>query len=327
MNLSILKKSGIKNFKLKQIRSDASFRKYFRINIRNDNRKLLLVNSPNKTENNLGYLNISNILKKMNLSVPEIINYDISKGSFLIEDFGINTYTYSLKKGENEKKLYNLATEVLIHINKCSKNLKSRVPIYSSKKLINEALLFLEWYWPIIHKKKAKKKILNEYIFIWKKLLKNNLKTNKILVHRDFHIDNLFFLNNRKKIKACGLIDFQDSVIGPSTYDLVSLLEDARRDVNEEIKKEMFIKYLKKIRIENKKNFLNEYKVLSLNRHLKVIGIFTRLFLRDSKKSYLKHIPRIWNLIEKNSNLVFLNEINEWLNKYFPKNKRITPKK
>ncbi len=123
------------------------------------------------------------------------------------------------------------------------------------------------------------------------------------------------------------MIDFQDSVIGPSTYDLVSLLEDARRDVNEEIKKEMFIKYLKKIRIENKKNFLNEYKVLSLNRHLKVIGIFTRLFLRDSKKSYLKHIPRIWNLIEKNSNLVFLNEINEWLNKYFPKNKRITPKK
>ena len=327
MNLSILKKSGIKNFKLKQIKSDASFRKYSRINIKNDDRKLLFVDSPNKTENNLGYLNISNILKKMNLSVPDIIAYDISKGFFVIEDFGLNTYTYLLKKGESEIKLYNLATEVLIHINKYSKNLTSKIPLYSNKKLINEALLFLEWYWPNIYKQKPKKKIFNEYINIWKKLLQNNLKTKKVLVHRDFHIDNLFFLRDRKKVKACGLIDFQDSVIGPSTYDLVSLLEDARRDVDNRIRKKMFQKYLKNNQIKNKENYLNEYKVLAINRHLKVIGIFTRLFVRDNKKNYLKHIPRLWKLIEKNSNFIFLNQINEWLNEYFPKRKRTIPTK
>ena len=232
----------------------------------------------------------------MNLSVPDIIAYDISKGFFVIEDFGLNTYTYLLKKEESEIKLYNLATEVLIHINKYSKNLTS-------------------------------KKIFNEYINIWKNLLQNNLKTKKVLVHRDFHIDNLFFLRDRKKVKACGLIDFQDSVIGPSTYDLVSLLEDARRDVDDRIRKKMFQKYLKNNQIKNKENYLNEYKVLSINRHLKVIGIFTRLFVRDNKKNYLKHIPRLWKLIEKNSNFIFLNQINEWLNEYFPKRKRTIPTK
>ena len=86
MDISIFKKSGINDFKLKSIKSDASFRKYFRVYIKNEKRKLLLVKSPKKTENNIGYLKISNILERMNLSVPKIINFDISKGIFLIED-------------------------------------------------------------------------------------------------------------------------------------------------------------------------------------------------------------------------------------------------
>ena len=123
MDISIFKKSGINDFKLKSIKSDASFRKYFRVYIKNEKRKLLLVKSPKKTENNIGYLKISNILERMNLSVPKIINFDISKGIFLIEDFGINTYTKSLRNGESEFKLYNLATDILLYINKHSKNL------------------------------------------------------------------------------------------------------------------------------------------------------------------------------------------------------------
>ena len=326
MDTSIFKKSGINDFKLKPIKSDASFRKYFRVYIKNQKKKILLVNSPKKTENNSGYLKTRNILEKMNLSVPKIINFDISKGIFLIEDFGINTYANSLKNGESEFKLYNLATNILLHINTHSKNLEKKLPKYSNKKLIEEALLFLKWYWPAIYKKTAKKKYIYEFIKIWENLLNKNLKTKKVLVHRDFHIDNLFFLKDRKNLKTCGLIDFQDAVIGPSSYDLMSLLEDARRDVNENIIDKMYKKFIKKMSKKEKENFAKEYKILAINRHLKVIGIFSRLYMRDKKKSYLKHIPRLWRLIEENLSFNSLNELDKWINKFFPKKFRIKPK-
>ena len=326
MDTSILKKSGINDFQLKEIKSDASFRKYFRVYIKNQKKTLLLVDSPKKTENNLGYLKVSSILEKMNLSIPKIFNFDISKGFFLIEDFGINKYTNSLKNGESEFKLYNLATDILLHINKHSSNLEKQLPIYTNKKLINEVLLFLKWYWPAIYKKAPKKNIINEFIKIWENLLNNNLKTKKVLVHRDFHIDNLFLLRNRQNLKACGLIDFQDAVIGPSSYDLVSLLEDARRDVDPNISANMYTKFIKKLSKKEEKNFSKEYKILAVNRHLKVIGIFSRLYIRDRKKSYLKHIPRLWKLIEQNLSFNPLNELNKWIDNFFPKKFRIKPK-
>ena len=326
MDTSIFKKIGINDFKLKPIKSDASFRKYFRVYIRNQKRNLLLVDSPKKTENNLGYLKATNIFEKINLSVPKIINFNISKGSFLIEDFGINTYTNSLKNGESEYKLYNLATDILIYINNQSKNLKKKLPQYTNKKLIEESKLFLEWYWPAIHKNKPKKDVVNEFIKIWNNLLNKNLRTKKVLVHRDFHIDNLFFLKDRKGLKACGLIDFQDAVIGPTSYDLVSLLEDARRNVNKEVIFKMYNKFVRKLSKKQKEDFVKEYKVLAINRHLKVIGIFTRLCKRDKKNSYLKHIPRLWKLIEYNLNFYSLSELNKWINEFFPKKFRIRPK-
>ena len=257
---------------------------------------------------------------------PFDINFNISKGSFLIEDFGINTYTNSLKNGESEYKLYNLATDILIYINNQSKNLKKKLPQYTNKKLIEESMLFLEWYWPAIHKNKPKKDVVNEFIKIWNNLLNKNLRTKKVLVHRDFHIDNLFFLKDRKGLKACGLIDFQDAVIGPTSYDLVSLLEDARRNVNKEVIFKMYNKFVRKLSKKQKEDFVKEYKVLAINRHLKVIGIFTRLCKRDKKNSYLKHIPRLWKLIEYNLNFYSLSELNKWINEFFPKKFRIRPK-
>jgi aminoglycoside/choline kinase family phosphotransferase len=174
--------------------------------------------------------------------------------------------------------------------------------------------------------RKTKKKIINEFIEIWKNLLNKNLKTKKVLVHRDFHIDNLFFLKDRQNLKACGLVDFQDAVIGPSSYDLISLLEDARRDVDKKIIIKMYNKFVKKLSKNQKKDFIKEYKVLAINRHLKVIGIFTRLYMRDKKKFYLNHIPRLWKLIEHNLDFYSLSEINKWINKFFPKKFRIKPK-
>ena len=163
MNIPFLKKNGIKEFKLKQIKSDASFRKYFRIYTKNKSINLLLVRSPKKKENNLGYIKTANILEEMNLSVPKIIDYDNKKDLFLIEDFGSQTFKNSLKNGVDEYKLYNLAVETLIYIYKWKINLKKKLPLYSEKKLINAALLFLEWYWPFIYKKRPSQKTIDEF--------------------------------------------------------------------------------------------------------------------------------------------------------------------
>ena len=198
--------------------------------------------------------------------------------------------------------------------------------MYSNKKLIEEVSLFLEWYWPAVYKNKPKKDVVNEFVNIWNNLLNKNLMTKKVLVHRDFHIDNLFYLKNRKGLKACGLIDFQDAVIGPSSYDLASLLEDARRNVNTKVVSKMYNKFVKKLSKEQKEIFIKEYKILATNRHLKVIGIFTRLYARDKKRSYLNHIPRLWKLIEYNLNFYSLIELKKWINEFFPKKFRIKPK-
>ena len=117
-----------------------------------------------------------------------------------------------------------MAVENLIYLQKKTHVFPNNSSKYTNKKFMDEVKLFLLWYWPAIFKKKPKKIIVNSFIKIWKKLLKTVIKEKQVIVHRDFHIDNLFFLKKRKGLKSCGLIDFQDAVLGPSSYDLLSLL-------------------------------------------------------------------------------------------------------
>ena len=152
------------------------------------------------------------------------------------------------------------------------------------------------------------------------------MQSKQVIVHRDFHIDNLFFLKDRRGIQQCGIIDFQDAVVGPQAYDLVSLLEDARRNVNKRICNQMYTKFVNTLNKNDRQKFKKEYQILATNRHIKVIGIFTRLFIRDRKKEYLKHIPRLWNLLEKNLKSKHLLNLKLWFDEYLPKKYRIKPK-
>ena len=324
MKKTFLIKNGFTKFFIKPIKADASFRKYYRVTHKKKN--FILVSSPKNKENNNGYLRISRLFNQIGLSVPKVFDYDKKNGLFLIEDFGSNTFSKYLSSGMGEEKLYNLAIENLIYLQKKSNPFIKQVPQYTNKMFLDEIRLFLLWYWPAIFKKKPSKNIIKSFEKIWKDLLLKNLNTKKVLVHRDFHIDNLFFLKNRKNFKSCGLIDFQDTVIGPSSYDLVSLLEDARRDVNDKVVCKMYDKFIKQFNASNKEIFKKEYIVLAANRHIKVIGIFTRLFFRDGKKQYLKHIPRIWRLLEKNLLSNNLYSLKLWLDNYFPKKYRKKPK-
>ena len=216
----------------------------------------------------------------MGLSVPKIIDYDKKKGFFLIEDFGSDTYSNCINQGINHYKLYNLAIKNILHLQKKSDLCVKKFPKYTNQMFIDEIKLFISWYWPYIFKKKCKIQIVNSFLKIWIELLKTGLKTKKVIVHRDFHIDNLFFLKKRQGISACGLIDFQDAVAGPSSYDLLSLLQDARRNVNKDLAAQMYNKFVKNLSKKKKNIFKKEYEILAAQRHVKVIGIFTRLFLR-----------------------------------------------
>ena len=191
---------------------------------------------------------------------------------------------------------------------------------YSVKNLHKESDLFFDWYLPLIMKKNKAlkiKKVLKQKLKILYKKLKFK---NKVFVHRDFHVSNLMKINSR-----IGVIDSQDAIIGNPTYDLVSLIDDVRIKTSNQLKKNIFNYYLNKcpkIYRRKKNEFIHDFNILSVQRNLKIIGIFSRLFKRDKKKQYLKLIPYTWKLLEIRSKDKMFSEINTILNKFIPSKTR-----
>ena len=260
---------GFKEEDIIPIKNDASFRKYYRIK----NKKLIVMDAPpDKGESIEQFRAIADIIHTFNLSAPQIVSFDTKQGFMLLEDFGQTSFSNILNK-DNESKLYKKAIEVLIQINKQSKSKEkkiSKLKSYSIDLLVNESLLFIDWY---LEKRKGelvssdqKKefiKILNDFY--------NNIKPqSSTLVLRDYHVDNLFFLNNQKSLKQVGLIDFQDAVIGSPLYDLASLLEDVRRPLRRNLQKKLLEIYIKTINI-NVQDAEREMRFFSIQRNLKIL--------------------------------------------------------
>ena len=172
------------------------------------------------------------------------------------------------------------------------------LPKYSLKMFIEESNLFFDWYLNYINRKETNllKKKFNLLFESYFSLLD---KTPQVFVHRDFHIDNLFYIVKSKNIR-CGLIDYQDAVIGPCAYDLVSLMQDARIDVPKQLEQELVNYFLKENIKVKKEDFILSYNLLAMQRHMKVLGIFCRLSKRDNKDQYLQHLPRVENMLYKN---------------------------
>lgn len=145
------------------------------------------------------------------------------------------------------------------------------------------------------------------------------------LVLRDYHVDNLLRLRERAGIAACGLLDFQDAVIGAAAYDLMSLLEDARRDIAEFLRAAMLIRYREGAHLSDTRGFETTYAILSAQRHAKVIGIFTRLSRRDQKHGYLSYIPRVWRLLERALEHPSLAPVAGWFERHVPEGRRTIP--
>ena len=308
--------------KLKKVKGDASFRSFYR-NISNKKNSIIVYASKEKEKNLLIYDAINNLLIKNNILAPKLYSENYKKNYIEIEDFGdLTIFKLLKKKTNNQLRLFKSSINLLNKVQKIKankvKNFKGKyykLEVYNNKKLFDEVKLFNTWYVPkfILKNKRLKiNKLIKEQVeFLLSKI---KLKSN-IFVHRDFHVSNLMKYKNK-----IATIDTQDALIGNRAYDLASLIDDVRFETTAEFKNKIYSYYLKVNKKNvNKNNFENDFEILSVLRNLKIIGIFTRLAIRDKKKKYLKLIPHAWKLIElrMKKNIIF-NELKRLLSLNFP---------
>ena len=301
---------------------DASNRRYERI--RKKNECAVFMDAPPPLENVSAFITVANLLRNLGLSTPNILEADTAAGFLLIEDFGDTTYTERLLAGSDEFELYKLATDVLIHLHRTYQN-DGTMPAYENDLLVQETQLCVDWYMPAILGIDTPDLEKAAFFDAWRTSLKKAWEVPSSIVLRDFHVDNLMLLKNKNGIAACGLLDFQDAAIGPVSYDLVSLLEDARRDVPAKISRQMVSQYLSAFPTLNPDKFASSYAILGAQRCTKILGIFTRLDRRDRKPHYLKHIARVWRWLESDLRHPALTPVKNWFDDYFPEKYRITP--
>lgn len=308
--------AGWKDAVLEPMQADASFRRYYRVT-GGTNPALLMEDPPDRppvppfvmVE---PFVNIAQHLNKnCGVRAPEIYAQDMKNGLLLIEDFGDDTYTRLLNAGQEAEPLYRLAVDALIDIHKTADHKPAKVGAYDHSTLYAEAELFLDWYYPALAGQKPTSEMRADFRKVWEGLFDKLPKDQETLVLRDYHVDNLILLKNG----GVGLLDFQDALIGQRSYDLMSLLEDARRDVPEKIQKEMLAHYLAETGVK-REPFMESYKILSAQRHAKVLGIFVRLFERDGKDRYLQFLPHVQKLFLKSLEHPALAPFNDWVRKY-----------
>ena len=303
----------------KPLAGDASFRHYDRL-IDGD-RRAVLMDAPPLQENIRPFVAIAELLSGLGYSAPTIQATDTENGLLLIEDLGDDTYTRVLAgRGDavNEYNLYALAVDLLadLHGRPASETIPADLPPYDEDKLLTEALLLTDWYMPAVLGQKTDAICRDAYIAAWREALSPVLEAEPTLVLRDYHVDNLMWLPQRSGVAACGVLDFQDAVAGHPAYDLMSLLEDARRDIADDLRESMMARYFGGIRGFAKKTeeaFRRDFSILAAQRHAKVIGIFTRLSRRDAKDDYLVHIPRVWALLERALDHPALAPVAAWM--------------
>ena len=288
-------------YKLKKIRSDASLREFFRL--KKGNKTSIIVTARKERFRNLiAYSAINKFLRGKGINTPKTISQHYSEGIMEIEDFGDNTLLNFVRKSKNILPLYKKSIDVILKLQKIKpinkikikSNQNLKFDNYNLKNLHKESDLFLNWYLPGILGKRKSKKFKTKIKIELNKLYKQIYFKNKFIVHRDFHVSNIMPI--RRKL---GIIDTQDVILGNPMYDVASLIDDVRIEIPLQIKNKVFQYYFKKSSLRKKMYFLkNDFDILSIQRNLKILGIFYRLYKRDKKPKYLKYLPYTWKLIE-----------------------------
>ena len=271
---------------LKKIKGDASFRKFYRKKNK-DNSSIVVISKKEKIKNLLVYDAINKILIKNEILAPQLYQENYKKNFIEIEDFGDDTIFKILNKKKINKlyyfkKIIQILNKIQKIRNKSIKNFKNKkfiVSKYNKEVLIKEANLFCEWYLKKKLTKNDRKNFIKRFNKIIKSLSENLKLKNNVFVHRDFHVSNLMLVKNK-----IGVIDSQDAVLGNRAYDVASLIDDVRYKTSKSLKDKIYKLYIKNQKKLDNEKFKNDFEILSVLRNLKIIGIFTRLAIKDGKK-------------------------------------------
>jgi len=318
---------NLTKYKVKKISGDASFREFYKIE-KNSKTTILVKANKDKFRNLIIYAAINELLIKNNINAPKLVKEYFEKNMMEIEDLGNYSFLEYIKNKKNKFNDYKKLIKLIIKLQKIKfkkdfkfKKNKIRINKFNSFQLHKESDLFFDWYLRNNGKKKEfgknKNAIKNELNILYKKLYFQEM----CFVHRDFHASNIMIKNKR-----FGLIDSQDALKGNLLYDVASLIDDARIKLSKKLKSSLFNYYLSKTtQIKKEKEKLlatNDFDILSVQRNLKILGIFVRLCKRDNKSGYLKYLPYVWKLLElRLRNPIFVN-LKYLLDKVIPKKNR-----
>lgn len=282
-------------FELAPASADASFRRYFRVTL--PDRTLVAMDAPPEHENCRPFLQVEQLFRAAGAHVPAVYGEDLVQGFLLLEDLGNRTYLDELNE-ESANTLYLDAIDALIRIQLASR--KDVLPTYDEALLKREMDLFPEWYVARHLGQELSTKEQADLAGVMRSILDNNLAQPQVYVHRDYHSRNLMICEANP-----GILDFQDAVYGPITYDLVSLLKDAYIHWDEQQVLDWVIRYWERAKRAGLPvdpdiwAFYRDFEWMGVQRHLKVLGIFARLYHRDGKDGYLKDIPLVARYLRK----------------------------
>ncbi len=301
--------AGWANAEIEPLVADASFRRYFRI--RKGERSAMLMDAPPPKEDPTPFLRAAKWLDFNGMRAPHILAEDAPRGLVLLEDFGdVRMRDYLDQWPADERTVYTAAVDVLVKLH--------RLPAgpfltYGLKEYQREARLFLDYYCSARNLKVDGPGFVAAWQDVLSPMLPRQRERLSVTVLRDYHAENIMLLGGLKKQ---GLLDFQDALIGHAAYDLVSLLQDARRDVAPELEAEMLDYYVRESGAGQ--DFRSDYALLGAQRNTKIVGIFVRLWKRDGKPRYLDLIPRVWGLLERDLVHPALAPVAHWFDANVP---------
>jgi len=296
---------GWSGARIQPLAGDASFRRYFRVV--DDKRTAVLMDAPPPKEDVRPFVAVAEWLGTVGLSAPEILARDVDRGLLLLDDFGDWRLREMLDDDPSrERELYELATDVLIHLH-------SHAPMpglrpHGLDQWLEELALFTEWYCPAL----GLSVDADGYRAAWTEVLRPLAGDGlgPVTVLRDYHAENLMLVQGRDGVRHFGLLDFQDALAGHPAYDLASVLEDARRDVPQSIERAMIDRYV--AATGHGASFERAYWALAAQRNTRILGVFTRLWKRDNKPHYTGFQPRMWGLLERDLERPELAPVRRW---------------
>ncbi len=306
-----LKTVGWGGARIEPLAGDASFRRYLRVV--NGERTAVLMDAPPPHEDPRPFVAVAEWLTGVGLNAPPILGRDLDKGLLLLGDFGSARLRETLDTDpQRERELYELATDVLVHLHRHPPMQGLRV--HSLDQWLDELTLFTDWYCPAV----GLDVDVDSYRSAWRAALGpvQDDGLEPVTVLRDYHAENLMLDAGREGIAHFGLLDFQDAVVGHPAYDLASVLEDARRDVPPELERAMIDRYVSATGCDER--YERAYWALAAQRNTRILGVFTRLWKRDNKPHYTAFQPRMWGLLERDLERPGLAPVREWFDANVP---------